>query len=1333
MPAPQRKPKQMVSIANDAIYANDEDEIPFKPVIVRAPGQTNGDSLERFTEITMFGVAMIAIWTGLLGIAFAEGVGEEKFMILFFGGLASSAIALFMVELQAKKNEFQLMISQNYLLGMAFFFMAVGTLWGLRFVGGYITLQEFEFDGTAFTMLGTIDSATGDFKANANMIYVQAFGAFAMWFVHRRILDRYKGDTTFGWAVASYIPLALLLVGVGTWIEWAEYEVSYPLGISIVGLCGLSMYSALMSNKSINFAVVSVVSGIIPIIYEILNENAPPGGEGGALSLLIFIIIIQGYLAGNERLKQSLAEKMSFFVIGVVVVAMLTASLENLNLIIGPFKPSEMGSQNAATLITLPVALWITVLCAYFPATHKNRVPAMPIGLAFSLWTLDGDEAIIPWIIALVMISYMLFAAEATRKWVANFTMSALSFSYLFSDFIGYGVDQVEIDIAIAIGIVVVAETARRLDKISIWSSVQTVSFIALSSTILDSAYWFVTWIFVIYLLGMVYESMIRARGKDDIERRNSTLALITALAVSTGLLLAGKLEIPESYQFSALNGVSLEFMLLGLIVYALFNTVRDVEIDLGQLMSLLEMKATGAYTYDSETNAWYIKEVDDEEILSESSIGSIGRISLAFSLLATTIGISMLDPEVLVGDTFYLVLLYMIPIGILMWEIRSMDVISSQSRMIASFMLLIIAASSIPLMFNVEHSDGLFKAGIVYDIMFLSAPISAFALIKKRGLDREHLSRSADQVMLCVLLVLGMLDQSGGLLFLSMYGLVSLVAIQYRHHGVTMLAPLATVSMYWTMEHGLAHAFLESFFDDVNDITEIRILWFTRVTGMLVAAHMLMPIAWSIRDVQNKESVDNPFPWFLPMIWFLFAVWAVLPSASWLPLVACIFGILNAWVRGDINLIPILSVGIIFSFMIGFADGGYFTGDIFGYSMLFSGVIIYILWLAEAYGIMGMNVVDQERLDDLMPYSLDTQLRFLAIVTLLLSFDVANGLGMLGGSGWATYEAIQKGDKVSILFLPLIDGLTAANLIHQFEVGTESMQSYLIGGIFFLEGAVMIYLSSKTDRIYDSKIFNWKDDDQFFSFIEYMGFSGVVSALTGIIYAFGEDQTNLAFFLTATILTALAITGFDETQAEVRWRRGLGVFGSVVSLFMLFLRLSEGDDILFTNLTLVIIGLLALGYGFLYMQRRSMFDVQDVVIPQIFGDNPVPQEQTIPEIEVDEDDDTEEENDDIQEHETKTESSSVDDMGSTNAEEMELLELGEALEEELDEIIKPIGNATTNNIGYIETMEGFDVRLPKESIEQITRTIAMTPHEGFKPVVRVNMLGQIVLDFEPL
>ena len=1324
MPAPQRKPKQTVSIANDAIFAKEEEEIPFKPVIVRAPGQTNGDSLERFTEITMYAVAMIFVWGGLFTIAFAEGTGEEKFLYLFIGGLASAAMALFMVELQAKKNEYQLMISQNYLLGLSFFFMAVGLLWGLRWIGGFITLQEFQFNGEAISLLGTVED--DEFKASANMIYVQAIGAVAMWFAHQRILERYKGDTSFGWAVASYIPLGLLIVGVGTWIEWSNYEVSYELGLAIVGLCGLAMYSALMSNKSINFAVVSVVSGIIPIIYEILNENAPAGGEGGALSLLIFIIIIQGYLAGNERLKQSLAEKMSFFLIGGVIVAMLISSIADLNLILGPFKPAELGDGGVASVITLPVALWITVLCAYFQATHKNRVPAMPIGLAFALWTLDGDEAIVPWLLSLVMISYMLFVAKATRKWVANLTISALSFSYLFSDFIGYGVDQGQMDVVIAIGIVIIAESARRLDKISIWSSVQTVTFVALSSTILDSPYWFVTWIFVAYLLTMVYESMLKAREGDDMERRNSTLALLTALAVSTGLLLTEKLEIPSKYQFFD-NGVSLEFLLLGMIVFALFNTVRDVELDVGQLLSLLENKAMGAYTYDSETNAWYVKEVEETELASTKSYGSIGRISLAFSLLAVTIGISTLDPSVLSGDQFYLVGLYIIPIGILFWEINSMDVLSSESRMIGAFMLLIIAAASLTLMLQVDHTDGLFKAGIVYDIMFLSSPIAAFVLINKRGLDRDHLNRTADQIMLCVLLIIGIFDQSGGLLFLSMYGLVALVAIQYRHHGVTMLAPLALISTYWLGDHGIMYSLLESFDANVDQLDNVRVLWLNEVTGMILAAHMLMPIAWSIRDVQQDEHVDNPFPWFIPMIWFLFGAWAVLPSASWLPLVACSFGLLNAWVRGDINLIPLLAVGLIFSFVIGLADGSELTGEIFGLSMLFSGIIIYGLWLANSYGILEMNVTDMGRLEAMMPYSLDTQLRFLAIATLLLSFDVVNGLGMLGGCAWATYEAIQKGDKVSILFLPLIDGLTAGNLIHKFEIGGEALQDLIIGGVFVVEGAVMIYLSSKTDRIYDSKVFEWKSDDEFFNFIEYMGFSGVVSALTGVIYAFGEDQTQFALFLTASILTALAITGFGETQQQVRWRRGFGVFGSVLTLLILWASFDEPDDVLFKGLTSVVMGLLALGYAFLYMQRRTEYDIEDVTIPQVFGDVvPKAQRESPPEELEDEDEVEEEAVEEVQEDEIDEDESNIND-------EEELLELGEELEDELDEIIKPIGNATTENIGYIQTMEGFDVRLPKESIEQITRTIEMTPHEGFKPVVRVNMLGQIVLDFEPL
>ena len=50
--------------------------------------------------------------------------------------------------------------------------------------------------------------------------------------------------------------------------------------------------------------------------------------QGGALSLLVFIIIIQGTLASSEKLKRELVEKMSFILIGEVIVAMLIARLE---------------------------------------------------------------------------------------------------------------------------------------------------------------------------------------------------------------------------------------------------------------------------------------------------------------------------------------------------------------------------------------------------------------------------------------------------------------------------------------------------------------------------------------------------------------------------------------------------------------------------------------------------------------------------------------------------------------------------------------------------------------------------------------------------------------------------------------------------------------------------------------------------------------------------------------------------------------------------------------------------------------------------------------------
>ena len=86
----------------------------------------------------------------------------------------------------------------------------------------------------------------------------------------------------------------------------------------------------------------------------------------------------------NERLKQSLAEKMSFFVIGVAVVAMLTASLENLNLIT---VRSSRAKWAAKMLQHSSHFLWHFDYCPMCISRNtQESSPSHANRLCFSLW-----------------------------------------------------------------------------------------------------------------------------------------------------------------------------------------------------------------------------------------------------------------------------------------------------------------------------------------------------------------------------------------------------------------------------------------------------------------------------------------------------------------------------------------------------------------------------------------------------------------------------------------------------------------------------------------------------------------------------------------------------------------------------------------------------------------------------------------------------------------------------------------------------------------------------------------------------------------------------------
>ena len=106
--------------------------------------------------------------------------------------------------------------------------------------------------------------------------------------------------------------------------------------------------------------------------------------------------------------------------------------LEDLNLILGPLRESMLG--DVAIYVNLESVLWITLLLAYFPAVHKQRIPWMPIGLAGSIWILTPGSSILAWGITLLALPYMFIIARATRSWVANGTFVAAAASFFIQD-----------------------------------------------------------------------------------------------------------------------------------------------------------------------------------------------------------------------------------------------------------------------------------------------------------------------------------------------------------------------------------------------------------------------------------------------------------------------------------------------------------------------------------------------------------------------------------------------------------------------------------------------------------------------------------------------------------------------------------------------------------------------------------------------------------------------------------------------------------------------------------------------------------------------------------
>ena len=1324
--------------------------------VIGKPANLVDSGLQKFAQLILFGIAMVAIWAGLLSIAFGgQETGQTEFLVLGFGGLLSGFLAISLVEFQRRKGGNELQNVHDYMLGVAFFFLAVGTLYGSRWVVGFFAEQGFEW----LIPPGT-DPTSIDWNPSANAIYVQMAATISLALAQTIYLTRLKGITTFGWSVTTFTPLVVALIGSSIWMEWSNNIVSWELGISMIALASLSMWLSLRANSGIIFSVVAVTSGLLPILYEYNNEDV---GSGGALSLLVFIIAVQGILAADKRLRQDLMQWTSIFLVGEVIIALIIARDGDFELILGPIRQYELGV--LTPYLTLQVGLWLAVLIAYFPATLQRRIPYMPIGLAASLFLIVPSASLIPWITTLIMLPYLLVISKVTRNWVANMTMIAVGVSFFAQSHFMGGFEPAWLEFTILIVVLLSGEAGRQKGHLSDWAHFVSLGFLVLSESVLFGDDPYTPWSLFLYALITSFMMMYEAKRTDDKQRAfEASSATAGTMVIAIILSLFDRLEVPLPESIvSSLDGFNITLALVGIVVYSAMRKFRTIELDIGVLINWADVQRKKMIpVFDVNSNAWVLPDENQQHNPMDFSWGPIGRMSLIGPMMLFTIAITSVGMNDLAANVIWTVLM-LIPIGIIVSEVVVDKDASSKGRMIATLTLIAVSFPMADALNTAREEVGnLYNSMILFDIMLLAGPLGISMMLDKKGLNDETLNKNADVVTLIGLLIIGLFDTSGGLLFLAMYLLVFQRALKHKQNFVLCVAPIA-LFLYGQRFISEGAIMLEIFalFDIVAyDPAEITVLDLTRFAFLIMTVTNLSVLVKAILDRRQERDFENDAPIAIPAIWLTLGIYGILPEASWLLLFMTILLTLYSWLIGKMDLIPWTPVMAFFSFYIGFTNDPNFNNfediDYITNSLLGTGLFTLALNQASATNFL-YKYTDEIDDSNSLPgmavsvFNLDSYesrerltsvFRTWTIICLTFSWTALKGVGTVIGAIWATYDSIANGQKYTVLALPLLHAFAIWNVLERLDQ-PDTVQDLLVGTVLMLSGVAMTVLASKTELAWNWNVYQWDDEIEYYGWIDRIGQLGIVYFLSGITWALGEtDLDQFMWTVWAAFLSGIAVQGFrDET--ETPWRRGFGSLGSIFSLFMLSFTF---DTELYTYVTWMFLGVVALGFGFAYIARmgevstiftEDYTSVKEAIIEKKDGDGtdiagipePIHSEEETGD-DSEESDETEDldavldiDEDDEELIELVEETDDEDVTLASTEESKQETEDESDIEEEQEEIKDYSGSS-----GF-----DFDIELDPAIKAAIENSLANTPHDGFKPIVSISPNGKLKIDFVPI
>ena len=1218
---PRRRNRSMVQVADrpGSLFTPESAAPATETPIVNYQGPQENIELQKFAQLILYGISLAAIWGGILSIAWDDSTTDQDFLVLGFGGIISAVMAIALVEWQRRRGGSEVQSIHGYIIGIGFFFSALGVLYSTR-----LLISIAAESGIDFLIDDARPWSEQDWQPAAEAIYLQLGACILLALGQYWYLRKLKGEITFGLAVNTLTPLAVVMIGFGPWLDWSNQVVSYELGVSIISLSALSMWLALRTNNGIIFSIVAVFSGLVPILYEFAHSpDGIVGGEGGALSLMTFIILVQGALAADDRLRQDLMQWTSIFLVGVVIYAIWLVGYQDLNLVLGPLRAENLGSFEG--VLNLQVVLWLTVLIAYFPATLKRRIPYMPIGLAGSLFLFTPESSIIPWIIATLMLPYLVIISKVTRRWVADWSVIAISAAFLIQSYQNPIASEYDLfEEFVLLAILIVVEYSRRNDRLTDFAINTAVLGLFLSKAVLFGTSWLIPWAVVFYILIVAYLQQEDA-VKSGEHGKFVTASLGIALAMVLTVILSAleRLEIPmlDDYE-NILDGFNVSLAIVALAVYIVMFRFRDSELDLGYLFKVTQAKSQSLVpVYDMESQQWINPFTDKSEDIE--GYGPLARSSLLGPLALIMISVSFIDIESLLTDVHWIGII-ILPIAILLREVLMENKNNSISRAIAVWATVIIALPiAIKFLLNDYETDKLQINTLLFDVILLSGPIIVSVLLKRDDMDRAELNEAADDLTLFGLLALGLLDASGGLLFLSMYILVIYRSILHRRVFVLCVAPF---SIFLFVDRFVAAG---SHIAPLLDITilgmvmdEVNVLGITIFASSVLSISMMAIIIKSVLDSKNIiDDTLSQLPFTIPFIWLTIGLFGMLPDVAWLPTAMIVLITIFAWVSGRLESFPLLVISMFAALAIGFHN------DFSDSGAVNDGELWDVISLSAFYGAVYSLIVNQMARTGLLyrfinesltseEDNLETTANYLVlynneeskglfldfskwatITGFLFSFTVVSGIGPVIGALYLTYCTIY--DKYRYLFtaIPVVHILTFVNFSIQNDF-SESTFYQLAGIILIIEGLLLTLYSSKAE--YGWKMFGWAEDeeDEFYTWLDNLGIVSMGYVVAGFGLAMQKiDTDELAWGLMAIYLAGIGLQGFRE-NTEAPWRRGFGTFGTIISLFGLSMEF-DADQSIFRYITWMFTGIVAFGFGILYMNRLGEISTLYEIQPQ--------------------------------------------------------------------------------------------------------------------------------------